>query len=233
MADPATPPGWKTVRMEHRLVYHHEVSGVYSVQLADCSVLTIIRSAQNNDGSFNLTPYSEALAEIVAGEKRGHWIWYVWPTHGEIRPDTGGPQFLLPSMEHFRSYLADEELRARLLEITLAATEHLENGVKSDILFGTDGDATKFFESVTLFAAAAAQSSVGAAGGDADRACLSQLCRALSALGGELPPHEAPLYATSMATVSKEWPRGAVASARTVGELLAAGPTINSCCSTS
>lgn len=129
------------------------------------AVLARIRAAQDRGSSYN-----RALKEIRDGQKKSHWIWYVWPTLAVLRPGTSRPEFLLPDLAAVQAYLLDEVLRQRLEEITVLATEHLQrragepnkigmSGVPLPVasqLFGSPTDADKFAECMTVFAAASA-----------------------------------------------------------------------------
>ena len=106
--------------------------------------------------AHNRIGFSTALREIKAGQKRSHWIWYVWPCLKGVRK-TSQPQFELLSLEYASAWLRHETLGPRLLEITLEAVIHLEAGVKPERLFGSDVDAFKFHNCVQLFLAAATQ----------------------------------------------------------------------------
>lgn len=101
--------------------------------------------------------YAQALVEIQMGRKRSHWIWYVWPSLAVLRPGTSRPMFLLPNLQAARFYLRDEVLSARLAEITEVAISHFTGGLKPQILFGSSTDASKFIETMTFFAIAAAE----------------------------------------------------------------------------
>jgi len=119
-------------------------------------VLARIRRAQ--DGHLRLPSYAKALAQITAGQKTGHWIWYVWPCLAPLRPGTCQPSYLLPDLAAAQAYLCDDVLFARLCEITSVALEHLQQGIAPKVLFGSVTDSTKFFETMTFFAVAAAES---------------------------------------------------------------------------
>eukprot|EP00401_Gymnodinium_catenatum_P017669 CAMPEP_0117503580 /NCGR_PEP_ID=MMETSP0784-20121206/24404_1 /TAXON_ID=39447 /ORGANISM="" /LENGTH=265 /DNA_ID=CAMNT_0005298903 /DNA_START=52 /DNA_END=846 /DNA_ORIENTATION=- len=116
------------------------------------AVLRGIRDAQEGHGHV---PYAKALKEIRAGRKTSHWIWYVWPCLKDLRPGTSKPHFLLPDMQAADAYLRDDVLADRLEEITTVALEHLRAGVKPRVLFGSSTDASKFAETMTIFAVAA------------------------------------------------------------------------------
>lgn len=102
-----------------------------------------------------LACYSKALAEIKAGRKDSHWIWYIWPAHTGVRPSSSQPQFSLTHASQALEWLHHPILGPRYLEVTSAAVEHLEKGVAAGVLFGSGVDVTKFHECVTMFAVAA------------------------------------------------------------------------------
>ena len=124
------------------------------------AVIDGIRAAQENGlmhGSRHLPPYSTALSEMRAGRKQSHWIWYVWPSLAVVRPHVQLPQYLLPNLAAACLYLEQTDLRNRLIQITAAATSHLQAGVPPEELFGVQHrhDAPKFHETLTAFAIAA------------------------------------------------------------------------------
>ena len=98
--------------------------------------------------------YPIALGEIAAGQKRTHWIWYIFPQleiHGrsEIALFYG-----IQSLEEAKRYLAHEVLGPRLVEISRAALERLKAGVRIKKLMGKAIDAFKLRSCATLFVAA-------------------------------------------------------------------------------
>lgn len=124
--------------------------------VAMVQVLARIRAAQDGAAGKSRS-YTAALSEFRAGAKRGHYIWWIWPSLRGVR-STSRPDYELPSFACARAYLLDDVLRARLVEITEFATAHLAAGVSQKVLFGSmhSCDAPKFHEAMTLFAAAAA-----------------------------------------------------------------------------
>jgi len=110
-------------------------------------VLKAIRTAQDSERNS----YEHALGEIRAGEKRSHWIWWVWPSLGPVRT-TRKPKYDLPDLETARCYIRDPTLRQRLIEITQAAVEHLSRGSSPKTVFGKSIDVVKFQETATYFA---------------------------------------------------------------------------------
>ena len=74
--------------------------------------------AQDSGGIYDGTStYAEALQEVRAGHKRGHWIWYVFPQmkglgHSEISKFYG-----IDGREEAKAYIEHPILRERLVEI--------------------------------------------------------------------------------------------------------------------
>eukprot|EP00298_Acanthocystis_sp_HF-20_P011882 c19616_g1_i1.p1 GENE.c19616_g1_i1~~c19616_g1_i1.p1 ORF type:complete len:217 (-),score=67.11 c19616_g1_i1:214-864(-) len=119
----------------------------------DPLVLDRILRAQNGENFF--VPYSYALKEIEKGQKRDHWIWYVFPAWRKLRENTFHPEFLLNNMDEIKAYLTHNLLLERLKEITEVAVGHLKKGLYPAKLFGSITDAKKFHECMTVFAVAA------------------------------------------------------------------------------
>lgn len=104
--------------------------------------------AQN--GSFG--GYAAALAEMQAGEKRTHWIWYVFPQIRGLGSSSAAQKYALRDLSEAREYAAHPILGNRLREITAAALPHLEAGKLMPDLMGSEIDALKLVSSMTLFA---------------------------------------------------------------------------------
>jgi uncharacterized protein (DUF1810 family) len=74
--------------------------------------------AQDSGGIYDGTgTYAQALEEVKAGHKRGHWIWYVFPQmkglgHSEISEYYG-----INGREEAKAYIEHPILRERLVEI--------------------------------------------------------------------------------------------------------------------
>ena len=124
------------------------------------ALLEAIRTAQDlgvQQGPRFLSTFATALSEIEQGRKASHWIWYVWPSLLAVRPNVQLKQFLLPDLSACTEYLRDPVLRERLLTISRVATAHLQRGVSSQALFGSQHkyDAPKFHETMTAFALSA------------------------------------------------------------------------------
>ena len=68
--------------------------------------------------------YEEALAEITAGEKQSHWIWYVFPQLKGLGMSWTSEFYGIADLDEARAYLADPVLGARLREISSALLKH-------------------------------------------------------------------------------------------------------------
>ena len=95
--------------------------------------------------------YEAALAEMKAGRKQSHWIWYVFPQIAGLGMSHMSQLYAVRDRDEALAYLQHPVLAARLLEITTAVAEHVRNGVALDRLMGSSIDATKLVSSLTLF----------------------------------------------------------------------------------
>ena len=99
---------------------------------------------------IGFTPYETALAEMRAGHKQSHWIWYVFP---QIQLGTSAlsEHFAIKSHDEAKAYLTNETLRNRYLEISTEVLHRLEEGVNPTFLMGGSTDRGKLISSTTLF----------------------------------------------------------------------------------
>src|SRR6266566_5091310 len=104
-----------------------------------------------------LAGYDAALAEIRAGGKRGHWIWYIFPQIEGLGRSSTARSYALRDLDEACTYLRDPVLRSRYEEISAAVEEQLAGGVSVEHLMGGSTDALKLASSLTLFRAAASQ----------------------------------------------------------------------------
>ena len=95
--------------------------------------------------------YSTALAEIRAGRKRSHWIWYVFPQLQGLGHSNMCALYGIRGMGEAEAYLYDETLRSRLVEISQALLE-LEGHDPVAVMGGID--ALKLRSCMTLFSRA-------------------------------------------------------------------------------
>ena len=64
--------------------------------------------------------YARALAEIRAGRKQTHWIWYIFPQIQGLGYSYNTKYYSIKDINEAREYLNDETLGPRLREITSA-----------------------------------------------------------------------------------------------------------------
>jgi uncharacterized protein (DUF1810 family) len=119
-------------------------------------------TAQERDGT-----YQEAVAELRAGAKVSHWMWFVFPQIAGLGRSAVSREYAISSVAEARAYLAHPVLGPRLRECAriVAGTE----GRTAERIFGSV-DAVKLRSSVTLFAAA----ETGEAGSNVFRAVLAK-----------------------------------------------------------
>jgi uncharacterized protein (DUF1810 family) len=96
--------------------------------------------------------YAEALAELRAGRKQSHWMWFVFPQLAGLGRSPTALFYAIASLPEARAYLAHPLLGPRLLECTNAVLAH--RGRSAEAIFGVV-DAMKLKSSMTLFEAAA------------------------------------------------------------------------------
>lgn len=96
--------------------------------------------------------YPQALAEMQAGRKRSHWMWFVFPQIEGLGHSEMAQRYAISDTEHARAYLAHPLLGPRLQECTRALLQHIERPARE--ILGTPDD-LKFRSSMTLFAAVA------------------------------------------------------------------------------
>jgi uncharacterized protein (DUF1810 family) len=97
--------------------------------------------------------YTTALAELCAGRKRSHWIWFVFPQIDGLGSSPMARRFAIRSLAEAQAYLADDILGPRLRECCEAL---LGLGIDANAEAVMGGiDALKLRSSMTLFALAA------------------------------------------------------------------------------
>jgi uncharacterized protein (DUF1810 family) len=104
-------------------------------------------AAQDRGGT-----YRSAVAELRAGAKVSHWMWFVFPQVAGLGMSAMSREYAISSADEARAYLAHPVLGPRLRECAriVAGTE----GRTAQRIFGYV-DAVKLRSSMTLFAAAA------------------------------------------------------------------------------
>ena len=102
--------------------------------------------------------YQTAVAEIRAGRKQSHWMWFVFPQLQGLGHSAMARRYGITGLAEARAYLSHPVLGARLRECA-EALEALDSGESVTGIFGST-DAMKLRSSLTLFAQAAGEESV-------------------------------------------------------------------------
>ncbi len=92
--------------------------------------------------------FDVARAELIAGQKRSHWMWFIFPQIKGLGSSPTAQRFAISSLEEGAAYLEHPILGRRLEECTV-----IVNGLDRSIedVFGYPDD-LKFHSSMTLFA---------------------------------------------------------------------------------
>ena len=96
--------------------------------------------------------YDHALAELRAGRKTSHWMWFIFPQIAGLGYSPASRTYAITSLEEARAYLAHPVLGARLTECARILTRM--PGRTAEQIFG-EVDALKLRSCVTLFMRAA------------------------------------------------------------------------------
>jgi uncharacterized protein (DUF1810 family) len=101
--------------------------------------------------------YKRALAEIRNGDKRSHWMWFIFPQIDGLGFSSTAKHYAIKSAEEARQFLAHPVLGPRLFECAEAALA--VEGRSAFEIFGSPDD-IKLRSCMTLFETVAAQDSV-------------------------------------------------------------------------
>jgi uncharacterized protein (DUF1810 family) len=96
--------------------------------------------------------YERAIAELRAGRKRSHWMWFVFPQIAGLGYSPTSRRYAISSLGEAQAYLAHPVLGPRLTEC--AAVLAGLRGRTAEQIFG-EVDAQKLCSCVTLFRHAA------------------------------------------------------------------------------
>lgn len=102
--------------------------------------------------------YAGALAELTAGRKTGHWIWWVFPQMRGLGTSEYSVFYGLADQAEAKAYLEHPVLGARYRECVFIVHRHVcEGGVAPLKLMGSEIDVVKLRSSLGLFAWVAAE----------------------------------------------------------------------------
>lgn len=93
--------------------------------------------------------FAQARAELLAGQKRSHWMWFIFPQIKGLGSSPISLRFAITSLAEAQAYLDHPVLGPRLLDCTGLVNAHPERSVHQ--IFGYPDD-LKFHSSMTLFA---------------------------------------------------------------------------------
>lgn len=105
------------------------------------------RFVQAQDGGV----HASALAELRAGRKSSHWMWFVFPQVAGLGSSPMAQRYAIGSLDEARAYLDHPVLGPRLVESARAVLAHPELTARQ--IMGSPDDA-KLRSSMTLFALA-------------------------------------------------------------------------------
>jgi len=92
--------------------------------------------------------YDQALTELRAGRKTGHWIWFVLPQLRGLGRSSTAHEYGIAGRSEAEAYLAHPLLGARLRECVQAVLTHAN---RTAVRILGDVDAMKFRSCLTLF----------------------------------------------------------------------------------
>lgn len=95
------------------------------------------------------TDYATALQEMKDGQKRSHWIWYIFPQLRGLGHSSYSWIYGLADTEEAKAYLDHPVLGPRLREVTQAILTHRGKDIVS--IMGSSIDALKLCSSMPLF----------------------------------------------------------------------------------
>jgi uncharacterized protein (DUF1810 family) len=95
--------------------------------------------------------YSNVLAELRAGDKRSHWMWFIFPQLTALGRSATALRYGLDDLQVAQDYLRHAVLGPRLIECTRTVLG--VSGRTAHQIFGSPDD-LKFRSSMTLFSRA-------------------------------------------------------------------------------
>lgn len=95
--------------------------------------------------------FAQVRSELVAGRKRTHWMWFIFPQLEGLGSSPMAQRFAISGLQEAKAYLLHPVLGNRLRDCT--ALVNAVSGRPIEDIFGFP-DNLKFHSSVTLFAEA-------------------------------------------------------------------------------
>ncbi len=94
------------------------------------------------------TVYPSVIKELTEGQKRSHWMWFIFPQVKGLGHSTMARRFAIESLEQAKEYLQHEVLGGRLIECAELLFLHPDKSALD--IFGSS-DTLKLHSSLTLF----------------------------------------------------------------------------------
>lgn len=118
-------------------------------------MLPIQRFIEAQQGKDFYPSYQSAYAEIKAGKKQSHWIWYIFPQLATLGYSSTAKYFGIADLNEACELIQNKEFFKNYYEIAQLVLQQLEK-TSITILMGGTIDAQKLTSSLTLFREAAA-----------------------------------------------------------------------------
>lgn len=96
------------------------------------------------------TVWNDVLAELTAGKKASHWMWFVFPQLASFGKSHMAQLYGIEDLAEATAYLNHPELRRRMVEVSSLMLTHADKDA-TEVLGSTD--AKKLRSCMTLFAA--------------------------------------------------------------------------------
>ena len=138
-----------------------------------CDIFNLARFTVAQDQVF-----ADVLEELKAGQKRTHWMWFIFPQIAGLGRSEMARVYVIQSLDEAKAYLVHPVLGARLRECTTLVNQ--VQGRTALQIFGSP-DEMKFCSCMTLFERASGRDSEFSAainlyfGGNRDSATLDLL----------------------------------------------------------
>ena len=101
--------------------------------------------------------FQRALTELKRGEKRSHWMWFIFPQIAGLGYSSTANFYAIKSKDETKAYLNHLLLGPRLIECSKVLLQH--QGLSASDIFGFPDD-LKLRSSMTLFATVSEPDSV-------------------------------------------------------------------------
>ncbi|WP_415844404.1 DUF1810 domain-containing protein [Stutzerimonas zhaodongensis] len=99
--------------------------------------------------------YDQALAELLAGRKQSHWMWFIFPQIAGLGHSAMAQRYAITNRDEAAAYLQHPVLGPRLEECTTAMLRHADRSARQ--ILGSPDD-MKLRSSMTLFDAVTSES---------------------------------------------------------------------------